>query len=99
MFAADVAPKAYLHPARPGRGFGRVLLLVAGLVVVSAQLAYGSSPAHYDWVVVAQGDTLWSIAQARYAGDPRPRIDQIMRINHLASPTLLPGETLRVPVD
>lgn len=99
MFAVDVAPKPYLQPARRGRGWGRVLLLAAALLIVSAQLAYGNTPARYDQVVVGEGDTLWSIAQAHYQGDPRPRVDQIMRINHLASPTLVPGETLRIPVD
>lgn len=99
MFAADAAPKQYLRPVPRGRGWGRVLLLAAGLLVVSAQLAYGSSPVRYERVVVGPGDTLWSIAQAHYGGDPRSRVDEIMRVNHLASPSLVPGETLRIPVD
>ena len=99
MFAADVAPKPYPRTAPRRRGLGRVLILVAGLLIVSAQLAYGSSPARYDRVVVAPGDTLWGIAAEHYGGDPRARVDQIMRVNHLASPTLVPGQTLRVPVD
>jgi LysM repeat protein len=74
-------------------------LLAAALLIVSAQLAYGNSPARYDQIVVGEGDSLWSIAQAHYQGDPRPRVDQIMRINHLASPTLIPGEALRIPVN
>lgn len=76
-----------------------MLLLAAALLILSAQLAYGNGPARYERVVVAPGDTLWGMAQARYPGDPRPRVDQIMRINQLTSPTLLPGQTLRVPVD
>jgi hypothetical protein len=99
MFVVDVAPKSYLRPVRRRRGWGRVLLLVGGVLVLSAQLAYGSSPARYDRVVVAPGDTLWGIAAEHYGGDPRARVDQIMRANHLASPTLVPGQTLRVPVD
>ncbi len=99
MFAADAAPKPYLRRARRARGWGRVLLLVAGLLVVSTQLAYGSSPARYDRLVVAPGDTLWGIAAAHYGGDPRVRVDQIIRVNHLTSPTLVPGQTLRIPID
>ncbi len=99
MFVDDVAPKSYLRPARRGRGWGRVVLLAAGLLVLSAQLAYGSSPARYDRVVVAPGDTLWGIAAEHYGGDPRVRVDQIIRVNHLASPTLVPGQTLRIPID
>lgn len=98
MFAEDRAAKRF-RARRRGRGLGRVLLLAAGTLIVTAQMAYGNGPARYDRVVVGPGDTLWSIVQAHYAGDPRPRIDQIMRVNHLASPTLLPGETLRIPVD
>jgi hypothetical protein len=99
MFVPDVASKAYLRPARRTRGWGRVLLLVGGLLVVSAQLAYGSSPVRYERVVVGPGDTLWGIAAAHYGGDPRARVDQIIRVNHLASPTLVPGQALRIPVD
>jgi len=99
MFVADVAPKRYLRTTRRRRGLGRVLILVAGLLIVSAQLAYGSSPARYDRVVVAPGDTLWGIAASRYGGDVRARVDQIIRVNHLASPTLVPGQTLRIPSD
>jgi LysM repeat protein len=99
MFVADAASKSYLRPVRRQRGWGRILLLVTALLVVSAQLAYGSSPARYDRVVVAPGDTLWGIAAAHYRGDPRARVDQIIRVNHLASPALTPGQALRIPID
>jgi len=95
----DRASKRFLLAGRPPRGLGRVFLLVAAMLIVSAQLAYGSNPARYGRVVVSQGDTLWSIAQARSGGDPRARVDQIMRINNLTSPTLVPGQTLRIPID
>jgi hypothetical protein len=99
MFVHDVASKTYLRPVPRRRGWGRVLLLVAGLLVLSAQLAYGSSPARYARVVVGPGDTLWGIAAEHYGGDPRARVDQIIRVNHLASPTLVPGQLLRIPID
>jgi hypothetical protein len=99
MFVHDVASKTYLRPVPRTRGWGRVLLLVAGLLVLSAQLAYGSSPARYARVVVGPGDTLWGIAAEHYGGDPRARVDQIIRVNHLASPTLVPGQLLRIPID
>jgi len=99
MFGEDRAAKGFLRRRRRPRGLGRVLLLVATLLIGSAQLAYGNSPPRYDRVVVGPGDTLWGIAQARYGGDPRSRVDQIMRINHLATPSLVPGQTLRVPAE
>jgi LysM repeat protein len=47
--------------------------------------------------VVRQGDTLWSIAAARYAGDPREGIWKLQSRNHLAGTTITPGERLILP--
>ena len=47
--------------------------------------------------VVRPGDTLWSIAAARYAGDPREGIWKLQRKNHLAGTTITPGERLVLP--
>jgi LysM repeat protein len=97
MFATDAAPKDYLRLRPRRRGWGRVLVLAALLTIVCARLAYGSEPVPTQAVVVAPGDTLWSIAQAHYAGDPRPHVEEILRLNHLASPQLLPGQSLQIP--
>lgn len=76
-----------------------MLVLAAALLVATGRLAYGFGPAHYDRVVVAPGDTLWSIAVAHYAGDPRPRVEAILRANRLSSPLLAPGQALQLPRD
>jgi nucleoid-associated protein YgaU len=47
--------------------------------------------------VVRPGDTLWSIAAARYPGDPRDGIWRIERTNDLAGAAISPGETLVLP--
>ncbi len=47
--------------------------------------------------VVQPGDTLWSIAAARYSGDPREGIWKLQRRNHLADATITPGERLVLP--
>ena len=47
--------------------------------------------------VVRPGDTLWSIAAARYAGDPREGIWKLQRRNDLAGTTISPGERLVLP--
>ena len=60
-------------------------------------MAYGSGSNQVEQVVVGEGDTLWSIAAARYSSDPRPHVDQIIRLNHLHSPLLVPGQALQVP--
>lgn len=47
--------------------------------------------------VVQPGDTLWSIAAARYAGDTREGIWKLQQRNHLADATITPGERLVLP--
>ena len=49
-------------------------------------------------MVVQPGDSLWSIAAARYpADDPRERVDAIERLNGLSGPMIEAGETLQLP--
>jgi len=74
-----------------------MVLLVGALLIATARLAYGSGPVAYDRVIVAPGDTIWSIAVSHYAGDPRPHIEAIMDANHLSTPLLAPGEALELP--
>lgn len=97
MFVMDAAPKRYLQLRPRGRGWGRILLLAAALLVLTVQAAYGSAPVRVETVVVAPGDSVWSIAQSRYGGDPRPHVDAILRLNHLTSPILIPGQSLQIP--
>ena len=47
--------------------------------------------------VVRSGDTLWSIAAARYAGDPREGVWKLQQRNELAGTTIVPGERLVLP--
>jgi hypothetical protein len=86
-----------MRPSPRSKGFGRALLLAGLLVVGTSAMAYGSGPGRVEKVVVGEGDTLWSIAAARYPDDPREHVDQIIRINHLHSPLLQPGQALQVP--
>jgi LysM repeat protein len=47
--------------------------------------------------LVQPGDTLWSIASARYGGDPREGVWKLQRRNDLAGTTISPGERLVLP--
>lgn len=47
--------------------------------------------------VVRPGDTLWSIAAARYHGDPRAGVWKIERVNGLAGTAIRPGQRLLLP--
>jgi LysM repeat protein len=98
MFVQQRARHAYPRPQRR-RGWGRILVLTAALLLVTGRLAYGSGPARSDTVVVAPGDTVWSIASAHYAGDPRPHVEAILAANRLATPILRPGQALQLPRD
>ena len=96
MFVQGGVQHVYPRPRRR-RGWGRVVLLAAVLLVATGRLAYGSGPGASDTVVVRPGDTVWSIAAGRFAGDPRPHVEAILVANHLGSPALKPGQTLRIP--
>ncbi|HEY0493786.1 MAG TPA: LysM peptidoglycan-binding domain-containing protein [Candidatus Dormibacteraeota bacterium] len=100
MFGENRVPLSYARPRpRPRRGYGRVLLLTVALLLASARFAYGSGGGHQDRVVVSPGDSLWTIAQGHYRGDPRTHIDAIMAANRLSSPSLTPGQSLTLPQD
>ena len=78
--------------------FVRVMLLfVAAALVVAAAARQSSGAAHQQTYRVRPGDTLWSIAAAHYAGDPREGIWKIERRNRLAGATIRPGELLVLP--
>ena len=78
--------------------FGKLLILVCAAAVAVGLAAHGSSGAGPKRIyVVRPGDTLWSVAQRTYSGDPRQGIWELEQRNHLASATIAPGEKLVVP--
>lgn len=80
--------------------FARVLiLLLLGSLVVAIAARQSSGAGHQQTVIVRPGDTLWSIATAHYAGDPREGVWKIEKRNHLAGETIQPGEPLVLPAD
>lgn len=96
----------YRAPRRPAPwkvALRRLLLGAAALLillVVTAQAAHGQQTAGYQTVTVQAGDTLWSIAAARYPrDDTRERVDEILRVNGRHSPSVYPGEQLKVPAN
>jgi LysM repeat protein len=72
-----------------------LLLAVSLLVAMVARPSGGAGkPTSY---VVKPTDTLWAIASARYAGDPREGIWKLQRRNHLHGTTIVPGLRLVLP--
>ena len=78
--------------------FGRIIMIALLALVGWAAFARTSTGAgHPERYVVRPTDTLWSIAQHHYAGDPRDAIYRIDRRNHLGGSVLVPGERLVLP--
>jgi LysM repeat protein len=78
--------------------FGRIVIVVLVAVLVWAVLARdtGAGPTPREHTVHA-GETLWSIAAARYGGDPRGGVWKLQQANGLDDPTIVPGQRLIVP--
>ena len=78
--------------------FGRIVIVVVIALLAWAVLARdtgaGPTPRHHT---VRPGETLWSIAVASYAGDPREGVWKLQRRNGLASVTIVPGQRLVLP--
>ena len=78
--------------------FGRVVILVllgVFLWAVFARPSGASGPARA--YRVRAGDTLWSIATAKYAGDPRAAVWEIEHRNHLHGAAIAVGQRLVLP--
>lgn len=78
--------------------FARVLIVVAIALVGWAVLARDSGAGGPERVVVVRaGDTLWSLAEAHYAGDPRDGVWELQRRNGLDGAVIAPGQRLVLP--
>jgi LysM repeat protein len=81
---------------------GASLMIVIGAgFSASTSASTPATAAHFDksslmTVVVAQGETLWSIA-GLVGGDTSAVVDQILSLNHLTSTDVVAGEKLIVP--
>jgi LysM domain len=77
---------------------GRILVVVAILMLVFIKAAYGGGRTGTDSVVVQPGQTVWSIAADRYPDDDtRARVGEIVQLNQLGGQPIYAGEHLSVP--
>jgi nucleoid-associated protein YgaU len=78
--------------------FVRIFILVGISVLVWSAVAR-SSQAHgaKQVVTVKPYDTLWSIAQRTYGGDPRAAVWRIEQANHLGGADIRVGQRLVLP--
>jgi nucleoid-associated protein YgaU len=77
---------------------GRILLLAVAVLLVWAFFAGESGAGGPERSYrVKPGDTLWSIAELTYAGDPREGVWELRERNGLDTTTIAPGQVLVVP--
>jgi LysM repeat protein len=74
-----------------------VVLAAAALFLTTRAGAGANEP--LETYTVSRGDTLWSIAveESPSGEDPRARVAEIQRVNHLEDPQIQPGMTLYLP--
>jgi LysM repeat protein len=78
--------------------FARIAVLVLVITLAWAVVARAGSAAEPERAyVVKRGDTLWSIAAARYGGDPRGGIWKIQKRNGLENTVIRSGQRLVLP--
>ncbi|NTV40495.1 MAG: LysM peptidoglycan-binding domain-containing protein [Demequinaceae bacterium] len=78
-----------------------VVIAVVALVVAPQAFAQGdSAPSASNTYVVAEGETLWSIARSitPTSRDVRDTVDTVKSMNLLDSADIRPGDQLMVPI-
>ena len=77
------------------------VVMVAGFAATSGanqEAPMASAAPSYSVVVVAPGETLWSVAAAYASGDVQGLVTQIREVNNLKGYDLQAGQKLRVPL-
>ncbi|WP_236968406.1 LysM peptidoglycan-binding domain-containing protein [Microbacterium aurantiacum] len=108
--ARPIAPRTRLRlTARGRRALAFVVALPVSAAMAIAVISGGSALAGreagapegtFSAVVVAPGDSLWSIAERVAPGaDPRDVVDAIVRLNALDGAGLQAGQSLAIPAD
>lgn len=85
-------------------GLSKVILLIAAIFLAMGffstnALASGeANKAHFHYVTISSGQTLWSLA-SKYAKntDPRDWIASVVDLNNLNTNNLQPGQRLALP--
>jgi nucleoid-associated protein YgaU len=73
------------------------ILTAAAVLGVGVLVRASNGAGRPETYIVRPADTLWSIAEQRYGGDPREGVWKLQRANHLDGATLQPGEKLLLP--
>ena len=97
--------KSSVSLTRRGRFLARAAVISSSLVlIVAGYSAFAqsdistSSKTTYQEIVVAPGQTLWSIAGTISDGDLLAAVDLITELNSLKSPALKAGQRIYIPI-
>ena len=78
--------------------FVRILIFAAVVLVSLGVWAHDSGAGGPErTVTVRAGDTLWSIAERTFAGDPREGVWLLQERNDLRGAVIVPGQRLVLP--
>ena len=107
-FLANTAANPSGRLTRRGRLARTIVVLSLAVVMVAGFAATSganqeapvkSAAPSYSVVVVAPGETLWSVAAAYATGDVQGLINEIREVNNLKGYDLQAGQRLRVPLN
>lgn len=71
--------------------------IISFIISLATNIVFSKSPVEYDKVVVANGDTLWSIAM-NVKGNVKENVYDIKKVNGLNSSIIYEGQELLVPI-
>lgn len=100
---SNYASSKRYHLESPAHLLRGILSVAVAIVLVSAGFSTasaGSESIPLDRIVVAQGDSIWELAE-KYAGDADTEtwILDLANLNDLQSSVLIPGQTLLLPAN
>lgn len=75
-------------------------VMVFGWSMLTSRTAESATPRHTVTYSVQPGDTLWGYAEqvTPAGGDVRQTVDEIVELNGLQSTSLVPGQSIVVPI-
>lgn len=73
-----------------------IVCIISFVMSMLTNVVFSASPIEYETIIVAEGDTLWSIANS-LEGNVRENIYNIKEVNNLESSMIYVGQELLVP--
>ena len=73
-----------------------IVCIISFVMSMLTNVVFSASPIEYETIIVAEGETLWSIASS-LEGNVRENIYNIKEVNNLQSSIIYVGQELLVP--